>query len=131
LAVRPREDRLAASTEGGTPYFAIQRATLKLGTTCQFCAGASQEPQGAIQFRLDDHNVREGCMSTFELSDRTQKQLLLYSGIITALGAVIAAAGGIIGNFTDFFAKIEALNKLPFGCFGPHQQRFSYYAFGY
>jgi hypothetical protein len=46
-------------------------------------------------------------------SDNTQKQILLLSGIIVALGGVLSAVAGIVGNFTDFFGKIDALHKLP------------------
>ncbi|MHC2624951.1 hypothetical protein ACVIW2_006983 [Bradyrhizobium huanghuaihaiense] len=56
-------------------------------------------------------------------AERTQKQLLLAAGVISSVGGLVSAAGGVIGNFTDFFGKIGALSKLPtwafwlFSCF--------------
>jgi hypothetical protein len=51
------------------------------------------------------------------ISEKTQKQLELATGIIGALGGIVVALGGIIGNFTDFFGKIEAFNKPPLWVF--------------
>jgi Novel STAND NTPase 1 len=47
------------------------------------------------------------------ISEKTQKQLELVAGIIGAFGGIVIALGGIVGNFTDFFGKIEAFSKLP------------------
>ncbi len=50
-------------------------------------------------------------------AEQTQKQLLLFAALISGGGGVVSAIGGVIGNFTDLFGKVDALNKLPFWAF--------------
>jgi hypothetical protein len=72
-----------------------------------------QESRKSTKLALIIPDFLGAVMASYDLSEKTGKQLLLVSSIITALGAVVTAAGGVIGNFTDFFGKIDALNKLP------------------
>jgi hypothetical protein len=52
------------------------------------------------------------------LSEQTQKQLLLVSGIISGFGGIIGAITALAGNFTDLFTKIDALHRMPLWAIG-------------
>jgi len=46
-------------------------------------------------------------------SEKTQKQLLLASGIITALVALVGGMGQLFGNMGELFGKIKAFEQFP------------------
>src|SRR6516162_2697860 len=46
-------------------------------------------------------------------SEKTQKQILLVSGIIIALAGLVGAIGQLFGNIGELFGKIKALEQFP------------------